>query len=74
MGLHPLVVYILGTSGNIGTDALRSGLITAAVAPGANAYIFANMYGAARRVAASAVLFGTALSILTTSLWITLLP
>lgn len=74
MGLHPLMVYVLGTAGNLGTDAMRSGLITAAVAPGANAYIFANMYGTAKRVAASAVLFGTALSVLTTTLWITLLP
>ena len=74
LGLHPLVVYVLGTSGNLSTDALRSGLVTAAVAPGANAYIFANMYGTAKRVAASSVLFGTALSIITTTLWITLLP
>jgi len=74
MGLHPLVVYVLGTTGDLSTDALRSGLITAAVAPGANAYIFANMYGTAKRVAASSVLFGTALSIVTTTLWITLLP
>jgi len=74
LGLHPLMVYILGTTGDIGTDALRSGLITAAVAPGANAYVFANMYGAAKRVAATSVLIGTALSIVTTTLWITLLP
>ena len=74
LGLHPLVVYFLGTTGDLSTDALRSGLITAAVAPGANAYIFANMYGAAKRVAASSVLFGTAFSIITTTLWITLLP
>lgn len=74
LGLHPLMVYTLGTTGNLSTDALRSGLITAAVAPGANAYIFANMYGAAKRVAASSVLFGTALSVITTTLWITLLP
>lgn len=74
LGLHPLMVYVLGSTSNLNTDALRSGLITAAVAPGANAYIFANMYGTAKRVAASSVLFGTVFSIITTTLWITLLP
>ena len=36
--------------------AFQSAVVTAAMAPGVNAYIFANMYGTARRVAASAVL------------------
>ncbi len=74
LGLHPLVVYVLGSSAPLPADAFRSALITAAVAPGANAYVFANMYNAAKRAAATSVLVGTALSILTTSLWITLLP
>ncbi|SLN38661.1 AEC family transporter [Pseudooctadecabacter jejudonensis] len=72
--VHPTLTYTLGTAGDLGRDALRSAVVTASAAPGINAYVFANMYGAARRVAASAVLIGTALSILTTSLWITLLP
>jgi predicted permease len=44
------------------------------MAPGVNAYIFANMYGRARRVAASAVLLGTASSIVTVWLWLSVLP
>jgi predicted permease len=44
------------------------------MAPGMNAYIFAHMYGAARRVAASAVLAGTALSVVTVWVWLGLLP
>jgi predicted permease len=44
------------------------------MAPGVNAYLFANMYGAARRVAASAVLIGTAATVLTASGWLLLLP
>jgi predicted permease len=43
------------------------------MAPGINAYIFANMYGVARRVAASAVLLSTAATILTAWLWLGLL-
>jgi predicted permease len=44
------------------------------MAPGVNAYLFANMYGSARRVAASAVLIATALSILTIWAWLLILP
>lgn len=74
LGMHPAIVWSLGHSFNLSTDALRSAVVTAAVAPGINAYVFANMYGAARRVAASSVLIGTALSIITTTLWISALP
>lgn len=72
--VHPLVVWLLGGASNLGQDGMRSAVITAAMAPGVNAYLFANMYGAARRVVASAVLIGTALSILSASFWITVLP
>ncbi len=44
------------------------------MAPGVNAYVFANMYGRARRVAASSVLIGTAGVILTGWLWLQILP
>ena len=43
------------------------------MAPGINAYVFANMYGVAKRVAATAVLAATAGSILTVWLWLGLL-
>jgi malonate transporter and related proteins len=43
------------------------------MAPGVNAYVFANMYGTAKRVAASSVLLGTAGSILTVWIWLTAL-
>jgi malonate transporter len=44
------------------------------MAPGVNTYIFANLYGSARRVAAASVLVGTAASIVTVWLWLLLLP
>ncbi len=44
------------------------------MAPGVNAYLFANMYGVAKRVAASAVLIGTAASLFTVWVWLALLP
>lgn len=73
--LHPAVTYVLGVTVAGLTEAqLRSAVVTAAMAPGVNSYLFANIYGVARRVAATAVLAGTALSVLTASAWIALLP
>lgn len=73
--VHPAVAYLLGRWGfGLGTDAMRSAVVTAAMAPGVNAYLFANMYGAARRVAASSVLIATAGSILTVWFWLAVLP
>lgn len=71
--LHPMLVWGLGTALTVPPDAFRSGVLTAAMAPGFNAYIFANMYGHARRVAASSVLLGTLGSILTVWVWLMLL-
>ncbi len=71
--LHPSLVWLFGTSAGLPQDLFRSGVLNAAMAPGFNAYIFANMYGRAKRVAASSVLIGTATSILTVWLWLTLL-
>lgn len=72
--LHPTVVWLMGKGLAIETGQFRSAVVTAAMAPGVNAYIFANMYGTARRVAASAVLIGTATSVVTAWLWLAVLP
>lgn len=72
--LHPAIVWGLVRWNDLSVDALRSAMLTAAMAPGVNAYVFANLYGKARRVAASAVLMGTALSILTVWVWLAILP
>lgn len=72
--LHPAVVWMLAQSGGLRVSGTRSAMLTAAMAPGANAYIFANMYGRARCVVASSVLFATGLSILTVWGWLAVLP
>ncbi|MCV2882524.1 AEC family transporter [Actibacterium sp. XHP0104] len=72
--VHPAIAYGLGRAFDLSTEQLRSAVLTAAMAPGVNTYIFANMYGAARRVAASVVLIGTALSIFTIWGWLQVLP
>ena len=72
--LHPLIVWGVAKSNNLSDAALRSAILTAAMAPGVNTYVFANMYGKARRVAASSVLMGTGLSIFTVWVWLAVLP
>lgn len=72
--MHPLVTWSLGLWAGLDVGAERSAVLTAAMAPGVNAYLFADMYGRARRVAASAVLIGTAASVITATLWIVVLP
>jgi predicted permease len=73
--VHPAIVWVLARYGFALTTAqLRSAVVTAAMAPGVNAYLFANMYGAARRVAASSVLISTAAAIGTVWFWLGVLP
>ncbi|MDO5529929.1 MAG: AEC family transporter, partial [Paracoccus sp. (in: a-proteobacteria)] len=59
LALHPAITYGLGLAFGLETAALRSAVLTAAMAPGVNAYLFANIFGVARRVAASSVLIAT---------------
>ncbi len=73
--VHPAVMWGLGRF-VFGLDdaALRSGVMTAAMAPGVNAYLFAHYYWVAKRVNSSAVLFATASSIGSIWVWLHILP
>ena len=71
---HPAITWGLGSLLGLSVGQQRSAVITAAMAPGVNAYLFADMYGRARRVAASTVLVGTGVCALTAWVWMTLLP
>ena len=73
--LHPSITYSLARFGfHLDINGLRSATVTAAMAPGVNAYMFAHMYGVGKRVNASAVLMATGLSIFTTWGWLHILP
>lgn len=72
--IHPAIVWITGKNLELTDMQLRSAVITAAMAPGINTYVFANMYGRAKRVASTGVLLSTALSIGTVWIWLNLLP
>ncbi|WP_372800104.1 AEC family transporter [Paracoccus seriniphilus] len=72
--LHPAITYGLGRMAGLDVAGMRSAVVTASMAPGVNAYLFANIYGSAKRVAASTVLVATAASIFTIWMWLAILP
>ncbi|MGB0865327.1 MAG: AEC family transporter [Granulosicoccaceae bacterium] len=72
--VHPTLTWTLCTQVfELPIEFTRSAVVTAAMAPGINAYLFANMYQRAQDVAANAVLLGTAFSVLTASAWLLIL-
>ena len=72
--IHPAVVWLAGRNFELTDTQLRSAVITAAMAPGINTYVFAHIYGKAKRVASTGVLLSTAFSIGTIWVWLSLLP
>ena len=72
--VHPTMTWFLCTQVfDLSIEFTRSAVVTAAMAPGINVYLFANMYQRAQDVAANAVLLGTGLSVLTASGWLLVL-
>lgn len=72
--LFPAMAYICATYVfDVSTMARNSIVITAAMPPGINTYIFANIYNRGKATAASAVVILTALSVLTVSGWLLIL-
>lgn len=72
--LHPAIAYVLAAHVfALPTGFVRSAVVTAAMAPGVNAYVFANLYARGQAQAASVVLLATGLSVLTVSAWLSLL-
>ncbi|GGE32765.1 malonate transporter [Primorskyibacter flagellatus] len=72
--IHPALVWVFGSMAHLSTEQFRSALITAAVAPGINTYVFANIYDRAKRVAASSVLVTTSVALFTVWFWLSVLP
>jgi malonate transporter len=72
--VHPIITFSMAHALGLSTEAMRSAVVTAAMAPGVNAYVFANLYGRAKRVAASSVLIGTAGVMVTGWIWLQILP
>ena len=71
--LHPAWTWGMGRLLDLPEGAFRAAVLTAAMAPGVNSYLFAAMHGRAVRISASSVLIGTAASVATVSGWLLLL-
>ena len=69
--LHPILVITLGNHIFVlSQQELKSALITAAMAPGINAFIFATMYKKSTALIANTIIFSTAISVITAAFWI----
>ncbi|MCY4288258.1 MAG: AEC family transporter [Aestuariivita sp.] len=71
--IHPAITWLLGSILVLPIELFRSAVLTAAMAPGVSAFIFANMYERGKRIAASSVLIATGLSVVTTWFWLIIL-
>lgn len=71
--LHPAIVWVFGSALRLEQPFFRSAVLTAAMAPGFNAYIFASMYDRAKRVVASSVLIATGVTLFSAWFWLGLL-
>ncbi len=68
---HPFMVYLLATRVfSLEPQVMKSAVLTAAMAPGANAFLFASIYNRGKGVAASAILLATSASVFTLAGWI----
>lgn len=70
--VHPGTTWMLARITALDEPAFRAAVVTAAMPPGLNAFLFADLYGRARRVAASTVLLATVLSFVTAIGWLSL--
>lgn len=69
--VHPAIALFMATQVfDLSRPMLQSAVLTAAMAPGVNTYIFASLYGVAKRTVAASVLAGTLLSVLSVTFWL----
>ncbi len=72
--VHPAIAYVLSKHVfAMPIEFVRAAVLVAAMAPGVNVYIFANIYDRAKGVAANSVIIGTATAILSISFWLFIL-
>lgn len=72
--VHPAIAYVLAAHVfGLPPEFVRGAVVTAAMAPGVNTYVFASLYGRGQAQAASSILLATAVSVLTISMWLAIL-
>lgn len=69
--LHPALAWLLcGPVFDLPPEFIRAAVVTAAMPPGINAYLFATQYGRAVDVAAASVLGATLAAVVSVTLWL----
>jgi malonate transporter and related proteins len=71
--VHPGITYAICTGLGIPDSIRGMAVLVAAMAPGVNSYLFANMYNRGQGVAASTVVLATSASVFSISAWVWLL-
>ncbi len=72
--LHPAIALFMTTVVfDLPPPFVQAAVVSAAMAPGVNAYVFANIYDRAKGTAASSVLLGTVASIFSVTVWLLIL-
>ncbi|MGB0498956.1 MAG: AEC family transporter, partial [Rubricella sp.] len=72
--VHPTIAWVLAAQVfALPEEFVRAAVVTAAMAPGVNTYVFANMYDRAKGAAASTVLLATGASVISVSVWLLIL-
>jgi len=71
--LHPGICFAICHWLDVPDELTHAAVLMAAMAPGINGYLFASMYHRGQSTAASTVLLGTAISILSVSAWLWIL-
>ena len=72
--VHPTITFVLAYHVlDLPVIFVKGIVLTAAMAPGINTYIFATLYSRAEGAAASTVLLATAMSVISVSVWLAIL-
>lgn len=69
----PALVWLIGNGLGLPDLWLKGAVLTAAAPAGVNAYILATYFGAGEKLAATTILISTVASVVTLSLWLTIL-
>ena len=74
LGLHPAIAYTLShLVFDLPVEFVRAAVVTAAMAPGVNTYVFASLYNRAQAQAASSIVLCTGLLVVTAAFWLQVL-
>jgi malonate transporter len=71
--IHPLISFTLCLALGVDAQTTKIVVLLASMAPGMNAYLFANMYQRGQTIAAGTVLFATISSVFSISIWLRIL-